>query len=92
MTTFELIQKRVNEGYDFQCGQHLPIGKPSGYWAAFVPHDDGGGERCEECDQRPDLLWTEVGHGLTICEAVRMADRIVFEDCEVYQNPADFGV
>lgn len=91
MTTLELIQKRVNEGYDFECGQHLPLGKATGYWASFVPLDDGSGDRCEECDQRADLAWEEAGHGSTICEAVRMADRVAFEGYVVDQTPADFG-
>lgn len=74
MTLLSLIQQRVDEGWEFQTGQH--IDGLSGFWAAFVQNDPSDSLCCSECDEPITARWEESGHGLNLGVAIRMADAI----------------
>ncbi len=72
MDAWQLIQKRIDEGWEFTIGQH--VDGLQGYWAAFVPNDERG--FCLGCEEPVAPDWEECGHSLYLTSAILMADRI----------------
>ncbi len=71
MTIWQLIQKRIDEGWELQAGHHYE--GHQGYWACFIRED---AECCKECDEVLPVDWDESGHAWKLDTAIIMADRV----------------